>query len=42
MMFNEFYRMVRQVCISLEDYVFIRLESLDAKARETIFVYVSM
>jgi hypothetical protein len=42
MMFNDVYRLVSQVFISCEDYVFIRLESLDAKAIVPIFVYVIM
>jgi hypothetical protein len=42
MMFNDVYRLVSQVFISWEAYVFIRLESLDAKASEPIFVYVIM
>jgi hypothetical protein len=42
MMFNEVYKLVSQVFIRWEAYVFIRLESLDAKANEPIFVYVIM
>ena len=42
MLFNDVYRMVSQVFISWEAYVFIILESLDAKANETDFVYVIM
>jgi hypothetical protein len=42
MMFNDVYRLVSQVFISWEAYVFIRPESLDAKANEPIFVYVIM
>ena len=42
MMLNEFYRLVSQVFISWEVCMFIRLEILDAKANEPIFVYVIM
>jgi hypothetical protein len=42
MMFNDVYRLVIQVFIRWEAYVFIRSESLDAKANEPILVYVIM
>jgi hypothetical protein len=42
MMFNEVYRLVSQVFIRCEAYVFIRLESRNPKASEPIFVYVIM
>jgi hypothetical protein len=42
MRFNEFYRLVSQVFVSWEDYMFIRSKSLDVNAREPIFVYVIM
>jgi len=41
-MFNEVYRLVRQVFIRWEAYVFIRMKNLDAKANEPDFVYVIM
>ena len=37
--YNCVYRLVNQVFISWEDYLNIRLESLDAKAIEPDFVY---
>jgi hypothetical protein len=42
MMFNYVYRMVREMFITWNAYVFIRLESLDVKASELNFVYVIM
>jgi hypothetical protein len=39
---NCVYRLVRQVFISWEAYVNIRMESLDVKANEPIFEYVIM
>jgi hypothetical protein len=42
MIFNEVYRLLSQLFISWEDYMFIRPESLDVKANELIFVYVIM
>jgi hypothetical protein len=42
MMFNDVYRMVRQIFIRCKAYVFIRLERLDDKAKEHDFLYVIM
>jgi hypothetical protein len=42
MMFNDVCRLMSQVFISWKDYVFIRLEIMDAKDNEPDFVYVIM
>jgi hypothetical protein len=42
MVFSDVYRMVIHIFISWKAYVFLRPESLDAKASELDFVYVIM